>query len=686
MRHLLALALPFFVACHCNDALVSTPGDPVPHRSVLRPPAGRVTLEPGTPPTGCTAGSCESGMVCDLGSQTCVEGEMPEQCTTRNPTAAFTPALLWRYDAQAPWDQTMMTPLAIDLTADGIPDVVATFYSTTQSGQAVLIALDGNDGHVLWTSPEQDLSPLGNIAAADLDGDGTMEIVALTNYSYSVVAHSGVDGHRLWTAKDMSGNDATCAYGQFFGPAIANLDGLGDAEVYCGLSAWDSHGAPLFMTMNPLEPPNGPLTIAIDLDGDGKLEVTDGAHAIEPDGSTMATFAGAGFMGLPAAGDFVDGHGALGRDGSPEIVVVGNGQLALVDGQTGNVLAGPTPLAGLSNGRCDVGLGSPGNGGAPTVADYDGDGKADVGAASMDCYSVFTLDDSGGSLTWRLLWAKQVQDHSSSSTGSSVFDFDGDGRAEVVYADEIALHVYNGPDGAEILTQPHCSGTAYENPIIVDVNGDGHADLVVPENDYAASILGCDMHDAKAGIRVYRDAMNAWMPTRKIWNQHAYHITNVCDGADQVCGGPNAPQNKYGAVPARQEPNWAFTNLPPGQNGAVLNNFRMNTSGNGLNSAPDLVGRDLKADCTKVSVRVVNLGEVTAPAGISVAFFANGMLLGSAMTHGPLAPGASETVSLPVSLPNGGAVVTAAIDNLDTVTECREDNNGAGPVTASCAS
>jgi hypothetical protein len=150
------------------------------------------------------------------------------------------------------------------------------------------------------------------------------------------------------------------------------------------------------------------------------------------------------------------------------------------------------------------------------------------------------------------------------------------------------------------------------------------------------------------------------------------------------CGGPNAPQNKYGAVPATQEPNWAFTNLPPGQMGAVLNNFRMNTSGNGLRLAPDLVGRDLKATCTQLSVRVVNLGEVTAPAGISVAFFVNGTLFGAAMTHGPLAPGGSETVSVPWTAPTGGASVTAVVDNLDAVAECREDNNGVGPVSSSC--
>ena len=41
------------------------------------------------------------------------------------------------------------------------------------------------------------------------------------------------------------------------------------------------------------------------------------------------------------------------------------------------------------------------------------------------------------------LWIKQTQDCSSAATGSSVFDFEGDGKAEVVYGDETTLHVYD---------------------------------------------------------------------------------------------------------------------------------------------------------------------------------------------------------------------------------------------------
>src|SRR6185503_13517821 len=77
-------------------------------------------------------------------------------------------------------------------------------------------------------------------------------------------------------------------------------------------------------------------------------------------------------------------------------------------------------------------------GGPPTVADFDGDGAPDVGATGAVGYVVFSgarmmnaaIPDSG-----LVLWFKTTHDCSSAVTGSSVFDFNGDGKAEVIYSD-----------------------------------------------------------------------------------------------------------------------------------------------------------------------------------------------------------------------------------------------------------
>ena len=60
----------------------------------------------------------------------------------------------------------------------------------------------------------------------------------------------------------------------------------------------------------------------------------------------------------------------------------------------------------------------------------------------------------------------------SAVTGSAVYDFEGDGIADVVYADEVNLYVYSGVDGAvKLLYDGHNSGTLIEYPIVVERYG-----------------------------------------------------------------------------------------------------------------------------------------------------------------------------------------------------------------------
>ena len=57
-----------------------------------------------------------------------------------------------------------------------------------------------------------------------------------------------------------------------------------------------------------------------------------------------------------------------------------------------------------------------------------------------------------------------------------------------------------------------------ERPLVVDVDNDGQSEIVVINNNYA--------YGTKTGVTVYGDKDKSWRPARKIWNQHAYYITN----------------------------------------------------------------------------------------------------------------------------------------------------------------
>ena len=413
-------------------------------------------------------------------------------CEYRAPAQPFTAEVLWHYEGADPYKGVMMTPVVIDVNGDGTPDVVATFFKEPLPG-VVMRVLDGRTGALLWQTTEDDFMITSQVAAGDLSGDGNITIIAMTDRGRSIVAHSAATGERLWVARDANGSPLIFANQYNIGPALVNLDGEGAAEIVVGLRALDANGK-LIWDYGLGEGVYGPLTVVADLDGDGRPEITDGYTCVHWNGKACS-WTGDGFPGLPAVADFLDAQGIPGQDGFPELVVVNEGELALVDGRTGVIKGRKIKLPGG------------GNGGAPTVADFDGDGQPEVGIAARSNYTVFKLNP-GVPATWSVLWTRSVQDFSSSATGSSVFDFNQDGLAEVVYADETTLHVYNGADGAELLSLPHCSGTIYENPVIVDVDGDGHANIVVP--------VDCSEGGAVAGITVYRDALDGWAPTRPI--------------------------------------------------------------------------------------------------------------------------------------------------------------------------
>src|SRR3546814_12763248 len=117
-------------------------------------------------------------------------------------------------------------------------------------------------------------------------------------------------------------------------------------------------------------------------------------------------------------------------------------------------------------------------GGPPTVADFDGDGRPEVGTAGRTHYVVFDPDEDGDD---SVLWTNETIDISSAVTGSTVFDFDNDGSAEVVYRDEQNLYIWNGSDGALRYRRPFGTVTPEELPVVAEVEAERHAQIVITE-------------------------------------------------------------------------------------------------------------------------------------------------------------------------------------------------------------
>ena len=551
----------------------------------------------------------------------------------------FNPVVEWVKDAfevRPELDQVIMTPAVIDLNTDGIPDIVfSTFQRAPVSSvtfAAILRAISGADGSELWsaTDPAHVVYAPGSIATGDIDLDGHPEIIAVGITTDVLIAFEH-DGTFKWQSPAIwsPGTGSFIGYG---GASIADLDQDGTPEIIVGASVLNNDGT-IRWEGNTVGGQGrgdndraGLLSLVADLDLDGSPEVVAGKSAYRADGSLFWNAAIPD--GLSAVGNFDE-------DAFPEIVVVANGSIYLLE-HTGTVKWGPVTFSGG------------GRGGPPTVADVDNDGEPEIGVAGAGRYTVLETDGS-------VKWQRTTQDMSSGVTGSSVFDFDGDGNAEVIYGDELFLRIYRGTDGTVLYELPKGSGTAYELPLIADVDADGNAEIVATANNYAFG--------NQQGIYIIGDANDTWVPTRQIWNQHTYHITNV---------------NDDGTIPTVEANSWD-----------VHNTYRLNrqTLPGGPLAAPDLipsyVSTAVQNNVSTVTARIGNGGGVLVGPDIQVAFYdgdprAGGVLRGVTNTTVRLEPGTFEDVSMTLSVQGVNDLWVVADDDgtgKGQVNECDEENN-----------
>ena len=136
-----------------------------------------------------------------------------------------------------------------------------------------------------------------------------------------------------------------------------------------------------------------------------------------------------------------------------------------------------------------------------------------------------------GTSQLKLLFSISTTDKSG-FTGLTMFDFNQDGKQELVYRDETDLRILEGSTGSTLASYPLKSNTGSEYPVIADVDNDGEAEILIQGHQ---STNGDD-------VRVYcfESAGAPWAPARPVWNQYGYHVTNVNDDLTI----PRQPQNQ----------------------------------------------------------------------------------------------------------------------------------------------
>jgi hypothetical protein len=527
------------------------------------------------------------------------------------PVGGFNPVIEWQWTestTNTASNQVMCSPVVaplIDTNGDGIissndvPYIIFnTFEGSVYTSNGTLRAIRGDGTGELFSVTGYDTHPVSNPAVGDIDNDGRPDVLVISE-SYRLMAFNN-DGTHKWTSAVTISPSAS-----WQSVTIADLDEDGTAEIIIGDNVFNNDGSSRWMGGNSTT--MGSLTSCV-------AKLISGDHPYLIAGNSAYHFDGSLYWRKDIALNGFSAVGDLNLDGFPEIVIVSSNSVWLLK-YDGSILWGPVLLPSFVYQA---------GGGAPTIADVNGDGIPEIGIA---CSERFVVLDSTGNL----LWSKVTLDTSSRVTGSSVFDFEGDGNTELIYADENFLRIYNGIDGSELFKLPVGSGTALEIPVIVDVDNDNKAEIVCVANNYRNGI-------DKQGILVIGDANDTWVNTRKIWNQHSYHITNVNDDA---------------TIPQYETNNWS-----------IYNNYRQNQLMNPF-EAFDLSSSYLRVDqsgfpgSVTITARIGNSGALAIGNSIFVAFYdgnpeTGGTLIGIREIITRMEPGTFVDVNLLWNTPSGG--------------------------------
>jgi hypothetical protein len=445
-------------------------------------------------------------------------------------TEAVKPLLLysWNYatDVMPDYKQVMAAPTVGDIDGDKVAEIAFVSYLDghyTEKG--VLRVLNGLTGLTKFSVSSNDLAPFASTSPllVDLDKDGKAEIIYIHMEGKKVIALN-YDGSLRWKQElDFTGTGLGSLLGCYESFSAADLDNDGYPEILAG--AWiikEKADKTPYISKRLAEVSSSCMSFPATLSASAnEMRILGMYGVMDKDGKYLWKFAHGGF---PSTADLrPDVPGA-------EVVVSGSNYFSIYSSE--GVLLSENKLSEhadlLCAGRDTVG------GGQATIGDFDGAATTlEIAVATGKSLTIF--DRNGKKIA-----GSTTQDCSSLSTGLTSFDFNGDGKPEIIYADEQYVRIYemDGSANLKVLwSEINPSGTLREYPIIADVNGDGYAELVVVSNNMWVDVNSVYQTEAQkvdarkvTGLRVFGPTVpKSWMPTRSVWNQHAYMASNVTD-------------------------------------------------------------------------------------------------------------------------------------------------------------
>jgi hypothetical protein len=404
--------------------------------------------------------------------------------TVNGLTAYSGPAFLATFPGSSPLSSTSLSnsfnlaggsgPNSVviaDIDGDGKPDLVfdndyeATIwiYRNIGSSGELSAASFAPPVKLTGSSSVGPADTLSEIAVADLDGDGRLDIVVANYYTSVVSVFQNLSSPGSLTSNSFGSRLDLGVGNSPVSVAVSDLDGDGKPDVITadfgggtlsilrnistgGLLTSNSFAAPVSLTV----PGNPSEVVARDINGDGKVDLITANHSTTSDAVSL-------FENTSTPGNITF---------APRVD-----------------LAAPTSLEE-----------------ALAVEDIDGDGKMDliVGSYFSANFSVYRNVGGSGSITVSsfatpVTFAAGAQIHRG---GIALGDIDGDGKPDIAIVGEYSSSMYlyrnlstPGNFTASSLATPVTFDSGYNSvtPAIGDLDGDGRPDIVIA-NAYGGNL------------------------------------------------------------------------------------------------------------------------------------------------------------------------------------------------------